>query len=385
MKYEYSFDPNGYNAPAYIAKRIKPNSIVLEFGTAHGILTSYLNNIMNCDVYGVELDFSFAELAKPYTKKMFVGDIELYEWKDYFKEQIGMFDYIIFADVLEHLIDPHRVLRELYEFLNDTGVILLSIPNIAHNAIVMNLYENKFDYGETGLLDKTHLRFFTRNSIKEMIQESGYFISYEAGIYIAPSKTEFSKHYSDIPLEISKVLRWNKYGEVYQFIFEISRNASDNIILDYENKTDLRVVIAGENGNDIIKKIHYRISFEEIENFRINLNECEPFKSIHISIDNVPSLFKIERISLDNDEIKSFNINADKKVNDFWHSKTDFLEIFIPFLDDKIGKYLNITFSFDQFYEQRPEVINQSIEKEPEVSYAKKLVNWFWRKNEDKA
>lgn len=141
----------------------------MEFGPAAGRLTRYLKEKLECDVYIVEIDQDAAERALQYAKDGIVGDIEEMKWLDKFGEI--QFDYIIFADVLEHLYDPKRVLSASVNLLKDDGAILLSIPNIAHNSVIIDMMKSQFKYRSTGLLDDTHVRFFTYYTLLEMIDE----------------------------------------------------------------------------------------------------------------------------------------------------------------------------------------------------------------------
>ena len=85
------------------------------------------------------------------------------------------FDCVVFNDVLEHLVDPYSVLEEIKKFLSPEGVIVASIPNIRHAPVLFDLVvKGNWDYAEYGVLDKTHLRFFTKASIKKMFSNSGY-------------------------------------------------------------------------------------------------------------------------------------------------------------------------------------------------------------------
>jgi SAM-dependent methyltransferase len=82
------------------------------------------------------------------------------------------FDVIVAADVLEHLRDPLAVLNRLVPFLAEDGFVVLSVPNIAHGSVRLALLEGRFEYRELGLLDRTHVTFFTRQSLERMLDEA---------------------------------------------------------------------------------------------------------------------------------------------------------------------------------------------------------------------
>jgi 2-polyprenyl-3-methyl-5-hydroxy-6-metoxy-1,4-benzoquinol methylase len=87
------------------------------------------------------------------------------------------FDVIIFADVLEHLAWPIGVLRAYLDFLKDGGSVIVSLPNVGLWSVRLNLLLGRFQYEETGVLDRTHLRFFTRRTAREMIEAAGLTIT----------------------------------------------------------------------------------------------------------------------------------------------------------------------------------------------------------------
>lgn len=83
------------------------------------------------------------------------------------------FDYILFADVLEHLRDPEAVLKRALPSLKAGGKVIVSVPNIANLVMRLSLLAGRFDYTERGILDRTHLRFFTLANLKRMIANCG--------------------------------------------------------------------------------------------------------------------------------------------------------------------------------------------------------------------
>ena len=209
------------NSHTKILNLVKPNSSVLEFGPDNGMMSRYMKDVLNCKITAIELNADAAKNASHYCEKMIVGNIEEYTWLTELVEQ--KFDYIIFADVLEHLYDPWKVLAEVKVFLKDSGRLIVSIPNVAHNAIIMSLLEDEFNYTETGLLDNTHIRFFTAKTLDKMVCQAGYMITSCDFTYKSPMDKEFSRIYDNYGDHISSFLQRRKLGEVYQFILEIKR------------------------------------------------------------------------------------------------------------------------------------------------------------------
>lgn len=84
------------------------------------------------------------------------------------------FDVAVFGDILEHLRNPWRVLEATRQILKPEGYVVASIPNIAHGAIRLALLQGRFEYAQLGILDDTHLRFFTRQTVEHLFEQSGY-------------------------------------------------------------------------------------------------------------------------------------------------------------------------------------------------------------------
>ncbi|MBA3241558.1 MAG: class I SAM-dependent methyltransferase [Acidobacteria bacterium] len=122
------------------------------------------------EAVGIELSAAAAEEAKKVLDRVLCGDVE--EMKLDFPE--GYFDCLVCADVLEHLKDPWAVLRKLRPLLSDDGCVVASIPNLQHLKPVLKILFDRFQYEEVGLLDSTHLRFFTLSTIKSLFKETGY-------------------------------------------------------------------------------------------------------------------------------------------------------------------------------------------------------------------
>lgn len=146
---------------------------VLDLGCATGALGVVLRE-RGSYVAGVELDPSAAEAARAVLDRVVVGDLESPEVLDTFDE--GSFDTIIFGDVLEHLRDPLPPLARALSLLAPGGSVVASIPNVAHASVRLALLAGHFRYTPTGLLDQTHLRFFTRSAVQALFKEAGFTI-----------------------------------------------------------------------------------------------------------------------------------------------------------------------------------------------------------------
>jgi O-antigen biosynthesis protein len=153
---------------------IGSNKRVVDFGCGTGYLSWVLNK-QGCTVTGVEINPHAAKIAEKYCQEVIVSDLDFVSVKDILPHQ--EFDVAIFGDILEHLRNPWQVLRDVKQVLKKDGYIVASIPNIAHGAIRLALLQGKFDYMELGILDNTHLRFFTRKSVESLFEDSGYLVN----------------------------------------------------------------------------------------------------------------------------------------------------------------------------------------------------------------
>lgn len=168
---EYVFDLNSENDSHCMLVReiLKLNKkvTVLDVGCGRGLIGGFLQKYDNVTIDGMDVDEEAIEEAKKYNKyrTFYNSSIEKIDYKE-----LPKYDVIVFGDLLEHLVKPYEVLIKMEKNLKKDGIILVSIPNIAHVDIIKNLINNNWNYNTVGLLDTTHLRFFTEKSFVEMIK-----------------------------------------------------------------------------------------------------------------------------------------------------------------------------------------------------------------------
>ena len=144
---------------------------ILEVGCAGGMTGKALREKGVEEIVGIEIDEVVAQQGRPYYDQLIVGDVEKVRLP-FEKEH---FDCIIYGDVLEHLVNPWQVLKSHHLFLKKGGSIICSIPNIRHYRIIKKLIlKGKWEYTDDGILDRSHLRFFTLDSIQKMLKEAGF-------------------------------------------------------------------------------------------------------------------------------------------------------------------------------------------------------------------
>ncbi len=150
---------------------------ILEFGCATGYMAEYLQTQRGCTVLGVEYDAQAAAMAEQRGVRMIVGDAESEETATAIAEDVaksGCFDVILASAVLEHLRDPQSILIRMRPFLAPDGYLVATLPNIAHWIMRRELLRGQFRYEPYGILDETHLRFFTIQTARELFWNSGY-------------------------------------------------------------------------------------------------------------------------------------------------------------------------------------------------------------------
>src|SRR3712207_1554214 len=170
LRYDTDVDlSNQNNSHTLMVELVGGTKRVLDVGCATGYLAQALVE-RGCTVSGVESDEEAAEEARPHLAQLVIGDIETLDLGEAFGED--RFDVIVFGDVLEHLRDPLAALRSARRLLADRGSVVASIPNIAHGSVRLALLAGRFDYQPLGLLDTTHIRFFTRSSVEKLFRQA---------------------------------------------------------------------------------------------------------------------------------------------------------------------------------------------------------------------
>lgn len=147
---------------------------VLDVGCGFGVLGSALKEELGAEVWGVEMEPNCAVRASKVLDQFLKGPIESH--LDNLPE--SYFDVIIFADVLEHLYNPWKVLKDIRTKIAKGGEVIASIPNVGHWFVIKQLLQGRFAYENHGLLDITHIRFFTRESMLSMFQGAKFQVTF---------------------------------------------------------------------------------------------------------------------------------------------------------------------------------------------------------------
>lgn len=158
---------------------------VLDVGCGFGLMGKRLKEGRNIEVIGIENEERVINIARDNVDQLIIGDVENMKLP---LEQ-GYFDCIVYGDILEHLKEPWRLIGEHTRYLKKGGCCIASIPNISHYSILKGLLNDIWEYRPSGILDETHLRFFTLEGIRQMFKDAGYLIEEEKR-YIRASKSK---------------------------------------------------------------------------------------------------------------------------------------------------------------------------------------------------
>jgi 2-polyprenyl-3-methyl-5-hydroxy-6-metoxy-1,4-benzoquinol methylase len=216
VKYDLDVDPEAdNNSHALVLDLVGRDRDVLDVGCATGYLARALV-AQGCTVTGVELDEDAARQAAPHLAEVRLADLDR---TDLARLGLGRrFDVVVFADVLEHLKDPLRALRASVDLLRPGGRVVVSIPNVAHGSVRLALLDGRFDYREIGLLDDTHIRFFTRSTLLELLTAAGLVPSDVRRTTAGVFATEIPVDPTRVPEVVLHDLERDDDAETYQFV-----------------------------------------------------------------------------------------------------------------------------------------------------------------------
>jgi len=174
------FNPEDYHNERLWVKSadlVNENTHLLEIGCATGYMSEYFTKAKNCKVLAVDYNHDQVEIAQKRGLNAISGNIEDAEFLNKIKnytELNGKFDIILATELIEHLMNAETFLINIKDFLKPEGYIIVSTPNIAHWSVRKNLLLGNFDYEETGILDKTHLKFYTARTFTDLLNKCAY-------------------------------------------------------------------------------------------------------------------------------------------------------------------------------------------------------------------
>lgn len=181
---------DGFN-PDLLALMPKECKRVVEVGCSTGALArAYLAINPGCEYIGLEIDDDYAATAAKVCSRVITGDVET--MTEDTLESLFPCDCVVFGDSLEHLRDPWTLLRRVRTSMQPAGQIIACIPNAQHWSVQAKLNCGELRYEQSGLLDRTHLRWFTRITMLEMFQSAGFKVmGGTPRIFVEPMKDRF--------------------------------------------------------------------------------------------------------------------------------------------------------------------------------------------------
>ena len=263
---------------------------VLDVGCGIGAtLLEIKNKYKNATLYGIEISPYSGRVAQNICNCI-IGNIE----NEVLSYEENFFDYIILGDVLEHLVDPWKIIYDLKKYLKQDGYIIASIPNIMHISVLRKLLNGSFSYTESGILDKTHLRFFTLAETQNLFNSNEYDIESTKASVVPIDKND--EEFVDTLCKM--------YGEefkqqytAYQYIVK-AKPKLDLYVFENDDVYNLRKALLNldykkdiEKSLNIIKEF-YKInltSFEFYINYLINNTVINKDYVLNLILDNIKS------------------------------------------------------------------------------------------------
>ena len=214
--YQRAIDGNSQDSLSLIARLIAPGQTLLDLGMGTGALGQYLSQHQALVADGVTLNPAEADIARQWYRRALVADLDTADLKVLFGDQ--RYDVIVCADVLEHLKVPQNVLLQCKALLAPGGRLITSVPNAGYCGLVAELISGDFRYRPEGLLDNTHLRFFTRRSLQRFFDESGWTTMSVATTRRELLASEFKAEFDALPPAVARHLLVLPDALTYQFI-----------------------------------------------------------------------------------------------------------------------------------------------------------------------
>ena len=215
-RYETDIDLDNPNtSQTQLIELVGAGKSVLDVGCAGGETARALVE-RGCRVSGVDIDPVAAEPARAVLDELVIADLDRTPLSAHFEAKT--FDVIIFGDVLEHLRDPALVLKDALSLLAAGGHVLVSVPNVAHAAIRLALLQGQWAYTRTGLLDSTHVRFFTRDAVCDLLEDAGLVIEQLRALVLDPIETEVEIDGARLPPTIVEWVRHQPDSMHYQYV-----------------------------------------------------------------------------------------------------------------------------------------------------------------------
>ena len=214
--YQRAVSGDSHDSLSVIASLIEPGQTLLDLGMGTGGLGQYLSQRHAIVADGVTLNPAEADIARSWYRRALVADLD----QDNLAALLGdqRYDCIVCADVLEHLKAPQNILAQCKALLKPGGRLITSVPNAGYCGLVAELIQGDFRYRPEGLLDNTHLRFFTRTSLQRFFDENGWATQSIQTTQRDLLVSEFRVAFDSLPPAVARHLLASPDALTYQFI-----------------------------------------------------------------------------------------------------------------------------------------------------------------------
>jgi 2-polyprenyl-3-methyl-5-hydroxy-6-metoxy-1,4-benzoquinol methylase len=277
---------NAWNA---VLRLIGEKETVLDIGCSSGNFGAELIKRKQCTVDGIDIDAKDVALAAKKLRKALVLNIE----RDPFGPLGSKYDTVLMMDVIEHLADPAAALRKITGLLKPGGKLVFSVPNMAHVSVRLDLLLGDLDYRDVGLLDDTHLHFYSEKTLLRVLREAGYAVDDWQSVTVT-----YPRQLLDLKLKEAGLTASPKFqkmiadtrGNVYQFVglARPSKGAASKAGFPSENphETHYKQIEAAIDGqNKEILRLHQEIKLKDqhVRNLEARLNRITGTKSYRLA------------------------------------------------------------------------------------------------------
>jgi SAM-dependent methyltransferase len=191
-EYVYPFNPR----PECLDMIQRPPTVALDIGCGSGgVGHSLRQRYAKCELWGCEFDASAAQVARQHFDKVLEQDVETVDFGA--QGLTNPFDLVCLFDVLEHLVNPWQLLNSLKRTIAKDAQILVSLPNASNLPLLYDALRGHWRYTNWGLLDFTHLRFFTDFDARKMFYQAGYRVLDHRWNFLGPGRDIFERHKAD--------------------------------------------------------------------------------------------------------------------------------------------------------------------------------------------
>ena len=216
QNYTREVQANQEEALSKIVAKVPHRSVVLDIGCGSGMMGRYLSENNECVVDGVDIDPAAVAIARPKYRKVGVFNLEKDSLLGSFAAEA--YDCIVMADVIEHLVHPEQLFEDVKKLLKPDGILLFSIPNITHLSAGLELVLGKFEYRSSGLLDATHVRFYSRRGFIDKLESCGIYVEAVDTVQRDVDKAEFQGFKSFPKQWLQDIVRDREDALTYQWI-----------------------------------------------------------------------------------------------------------------------------------------------------------------------